>query len=42
MIDWYNVDAITCAAPNLREKPGNIHNPGDDDKCVKISDKKLL
>ena len=42
MIDWYNVDVITCAAPNLREKPGNIHNPGDDDKCVKISDKKLL
>ena len=42
MIEWYNVDVITCAAPNLREKPGNIHNPGDDDKCVKVSDKKLL
>ena len=42
MIEWYNVDVITCAAPNLREKPGNIHNPGDGDKCVKISDKKLL
>ena len=40
--DWYNVDVITCAAPNLREKPGNIHNPGDGDKCVKVSDKKLL
>ena len=32
--DWYNVDVITCAAPNLREKPGNIHNPGDGDKSV--------
>lgn len=40
--EWYNVDVITCAAPNLREKPGNIHNPGDGDKCVKVSDKQLL
>lgn len=40
--DWYNVDVITCAAPNLREKPGNMHNPGEGDKCVKVSDKKLL
>ncbi len=39
---WYNVDVITCAAPNLREKPGNIHNLGDGDKCVKVSDKQLL
>ncbi|MBQ9306986.1 MAG: TIGR02452 family protein [Clostridia bacterium] len=25
--DWVTVDVISCAAPNLREKPGNIHNP---------------
>ena len=25
--DWINVDVISCAAPNLRRKPGTIHNP---------------
>ena len=25
--DWITVDVISCAAPNLREKPGNIHHP---------------
>lgn len=25
--DWVTVDVITCAAPNLRHRPGNIHNP---------------
>ena len=25
--DWVIVDVITCAAPNLRRRPGNIHNP---------------
>ena len=25
--DWVTVDVISCAAPNLREKPGNLHNP---------------
>ena len=25
--DWVTVDVITCAAPNLRRRPGNIHNP---------------
>ncbi|MBR6030274.1 MAG: TIGR02452 family protein [Clostridia bacterium] len=25
--EWVKVDVITCAAPNLRELPGNIHNP---------------
>lgn len=24
--DWYKTDVITCAAPNLREIPGNIYN----------------
>ena len=26
--DWYQVDVITCAAPNLREHPSNSYNPG--------------
>ncbi len=25
--DWVTVDVITCAAPNLRLQPGNLHNP---------------
>ena len=33
---------LTCAAPNLREKPSNQMNAGDGDVAVKISDKDLL
>lgn len=40
--DWYNVNMLTCAAPNLREKPGNNMNQGDGNVGVKISDKELL
>ncbi|MBR0392645.1 MAG: TIGR02452 family protein [Oscillospiraceae bacterium] len=25
--DWVTVDVISCAAPNLRKRPGNLHNP---------------
>lgn len=25
---WYRVDVITCAAPNLRNNPSNVMNPG--------------
>ncbi len=25
---WLTVDVMTCAAPNLRERPNNIYNPG--------------
>lgn len=39
--DWYNVNVITCAAPNLRERPSNMFNSGDGDSAVKISDKEL-
>ena len=39
---WFNVDIITCAAPNLRERPGNSYNPGDGSVPVKITDKALL
>jgi len=40
--DWYEVDVITCAAPNLRPQPSNIFNTGDGNKAIKISDKDLL
>lgn len=40
--DWYDVDVITCAAPNLRDKPQNQYNTGDGDKRANVSDKELL
>ena len=40
--NWYNVDVITCAAPNLREKPSNKYNANDGDKQIKVTDKELL
>ena len=38
---WGKVDVITCAAPNLRERPGNAMNPSTG-KQVHLSDKELL
>lgn len=40
--EWYKVNMITCAAPNLREKPSNMMNSGDGDVKVKITDDELL
>ena len=40
--DWYTVNVITCAAPNLREKPSNAFNTGDGKDAIKITDKELL
>ena len=40
--DWYQVDVITCAAPNLKPNPTNQFNPGDGDKAVKVTDNELL
>ena len=40
--DWYNVNVITCAAPNLRAKPANAFNSGDGNKAIKVTDKELL
>lgn len=39
---WYDVDVITCAAPNLRERPSNGYNSGDGNKSANITDKDLL
>lgn len=40
--EWYKVNVITCAAPNLRAMPSNQHNTGDGKKAAKISDKEML
>lgn len=39
--DWYSVNVVTCAAPNLREKPANAMNSGDGDIRVNVTDKEL-
>lgn len=39
--DWYQVDVITCAAPNLRERPSNSMNPGSGTKQIKLKDSEL-
>lgn len=39
--DWYIVDVITCAAPNLREPPSNRYNSGDGTRAVTLSDREL-
>ena len=35
--NWYPVDVITCAAPNLRNNPSNSYNTGDGQKSIRIS-----
>lgn len=39
--DWYDVNVITCAAPNLRTIPSNKYNPGDGEQ-VNLTEKELL
>ena len=39
--DWYKVDVITCAAPNLRETPSNKYNSGDGTCAVTLSNREL-
>lgn len=40
--DWYDVDVITCAAPNLRNQPSNKYNTWDGNKQTVMKDKDLL
>ncbi len=40
--DWYSVDVITCAAPNLRERPSNQMNSGDGQTSVKLSSQEQI
>ena len=39
--EWRTLDVITCAAPNLRERPSNRMNAGDGDVRVEISARDL-
>ena len=39
--EWKTLDVITCAAPNLRERPSNRMNSGDGDERVEISGQDL-
>lgn len=39
--DWFDVDVITCAAPNLRLRPTNNYNPAEGE-AVRVRDKDLL
>ncbi len=39
--DWQKLNVITCAAPNLRERPINRYNSGDGFAAVNISDADL-
>ena len=40
--DWYDVDVITCAAPNLRSQPSNRYNSGDGNQKIIMKDSELL
>ena len=39
--DWWDVDVITCAAPNLRHTPSNRMNPNAGSKRAEISEGEL-
>ena len=39
--DWYQVDVLTCAAPNLRRKPRNSMNPHAGKTAAKIRNSDL-
>ena len=39
---WYEVDIISCAAPNLRSRPSNAMNPDSGNKAVSIKPSELL
>lgn len=40
--EWYQVNVITCAAPNLRSKLSNHMNPDAGNRAVRISDSDLM
>lgn len=39
--DWWDVDVITCAAPNLRENPSNRMNPNAGSRKANIGPEEL-
>lgn len=40
--EWYKVNVLTCAAPNLRPMPSNRMNPNAGSKPVKLKNNELL
>lgn len=40
--EWFKVNVISCAAPNLRPRPANRMNPGDGEEALKIEDAELF
>jgi uncharacterized protein (TIGR02452 family) len=40
--DWYQVDVLTCAAPNLTRIPSNLMNPNAGDKAAELEEDELL
>jgi uncharacterized protein (TIGR02452 family) len=40
--DWYSVDVLTCAAPNLRRVPSNLMNPNAGNQAANIAEDELL
>lgn len=42
LVDPFAVDVITCAAPNLRERPANAFNPGDSESVAITPDELRL
>lgn len=39
---WFQIDVISCAAPNLRHKPSNAMNPDSGNRAVFIKPSELL
>lgn len=39
--EWYQVNVITCAAPNLRKHPSNAMNPNAGSRAAKMSEEEL-
>ena len=39
--EWWNVNILTCAAPNLRERPSNAMNPYAGNQAAKITPAEL-
>lgn len=40
--DWYKVNVITCAAPNLRERPADSTHSGENSTPARLTDRDLL
>ncbi len=39
--EWQRVDILTCAAPNLREKPSNAMNPDSGSRTARVTEEQL-